>query len=259
LIKNETPKFIPIMIILLLTPLFANAIETTTTNTDPFATITQQITAEGIKTRTELTKYTDAKIEQFWKQITSEGKNIYEENLAQFDRSIHILAVKVQIQFAITTFLVIILSLATWYFIKRQIEKLYKPKPKHLERTEIIADKYGLVSEEHLQKIQLEQLKNIKETPFADTTPTTPRPPSVDEILKKIAEDKKKREEEQQKAQKIREEIQKLEQKAEQKTKRIKNKIQDLKKEMPELKLVIDEPPTPPLRLSTKNNEDNIL
>lgn len=207
-------------------------------NADPIIQLQNTIIQENIKTRTELTKYADAKFQQYDEKIQSEVKPFIDENFKRFDDNMHRLATQFIFQFTLSLIFAIILANAVWYWIKRTIEKIRINKTtKTLRGDTLTATQYGLITPEYQAKITREDQTIIKKPQFKET-PNQPTPPSIQQIelmlearrIAKIeAENKKKQEE-----------IMRLQAKAEAKTKKIKQKIQEITKTIEIL------PPTPP-------------
>lgn len=186
------------LLIIILLPILASADEVMTT--EQYQDLKQQINSEGIKTRTELTLYVDRKVAETMTAIETQVKPYIDENFKIFDNSMRILAIKFQVQLAVTLFCVIILSNATWYWIRRKLDSKKEKIPKTIKKDTLLADKYGLVSEEYLEKIRKEDESVIKPTPFHDVDKTSVEPPAMTTIERLL---EKKRQEELEKQQAI--------------------------------------------------------
>ena len=204
-----------------------------------------QIVTEAVKTRTENALYTDRKIAEMTLTVENEIKPYVDQNFEIFDESMRLLAIKFQVQLAITILCVVIFSNATWYWIRRTIDKKRGKIPKNLKKDTFTADKYGLISPEHQEMMTRQDKTIIKHQPFHDVQQGEVEPPSMTSIERIIAQ---KREKEKQllEAQQEKERVQfekkrietelqisKLKEKAKNKTKRLTQKIEELESKMP--------------------------
>lgn len=223
------------------------------------------ITQEGIKTRTEITLYADRKISEMITTVKTDGQKFIDDNFKVFDKRMHELALKIQIQFLIGIFCTIILAQGLWWIIARILNKKDKDRPRYINLDTYTAQKYGLISEEYQEKITKEDQTVVKKVVTTEEKPT-PIPPSMTEIeamlykmkiqkqqneQKNKAEQLKKQYERDAKKQtEIDKQIMKLKEKEDKKTRKIREKAQKL--EMEKKKLLTNsedpffQPPTPP-------------
>jgi hypothetical protein len=222
--------------------------------TDPYASIKNHITAENIRTRTEFTQYTDRKIDEFTTYINTQGQKYVDENFKVLDDRMRAMFLKAQIQLTLNIILSIITAQAIWWFLKRKLEKIRRPRPTSI-KDNLSANKYGTISPEYQNKIDAEDKTIIKPTTYQDNNETTPNTPKVD-LIEQMLADKRRKEQEQaqrefEKQEKIRQqkmtELNKLKQERLKKTEKITKKINELHLELNPM----PPPPMPPPILNT--------
>jgi len=240
---KPTIKITTLLLFLIIIIPLTLAVEPTPIPNDPNANLKNYVTAEHIKTRTEFTQYTDRKIDELITYVTTKGQDQINENFQVLDERVRLMFLKAQIQLALNIILSIITAQAIWWFLKKKLEKIRKPRPTSI-KDNLTANKYGLMSQDYQNKITQEDQTIIKPTTYHDTNETTPNTPQVDlieEMLKeKKIKEQQQREKEQQKIleqqNKIRQqknqELQKLKQERQKKTEKINKKIMELDLEL---------------------------
>lgn len=239
----KTTIIITIMLILQLTSIQAQEIVTT-------QTITEHTTAEGIKTRTELTAYTDRKINELQTIVKTDVKKYIDENYQALDNRIYGMIQKFLTLIVILVVITIILGQGLWYAIKRKIEAKRKKLPNKVKQDDYTAHKYGQIPPSYQEtqtatkKIMYEQNAQTEDTENKILTPTIEAiTKEYEEYQKKLAEEENKKLQKQYlEDEKRMKKIKKLEDKAAKKTRRLTKKMEQLKSELS------IKPPTPPPR-----------
>lgn len=185
----KTPIAI-LTIILLLMPTLVLAEEPAT---DPITKLINHVTQEHIKTRTEATKYADAKFSQYDEKIQTEIKPFIDENFKILDDRLHALATQVILQISLAIFLSIIMANVIWYIIKRQIDNLRTRKNNRLHKDTLTANTYGQITPEY-QKILDKEDQTIIKKPILKETEIKPTSPSIEQIQTMLEQKKEKEE-----------------------------------------------------------------
>jgi hypothetical protein len=215
--ENNKPiniLFFIILSIIILTPTMVKAQTTplpnfptnpvTTTNTD----ITNVIIQENIKTRLEIKQYCDNKITTMIETVKTEGANIIGKNFQEFDRRINEAITKIFIKATIGVFITILLSLLTYYIIKRKIEKKHLPRATIFKEYPLTPTKAGIITNQNNpstsqstsnKKTETETLPPLEEPPIPPNKPQElPTFPELQQpiLLSPIEKDKMIREQE---------------------------------------------------------------
>lgn len=260
--SSQKNKILTIITLLLLTPLLAAAADQQVADTT--TQIRTQITAEHIKTRTEITQYADKLANQVVEVVKNDGYKFLDELFQTFDNRIRILAIKIQFQLTLTIILSIIFANAIWYWIKTTIEKKNKKLPRNIYQDTYMANQYGQISPTYQEKITREDQTIIRPTNLTDTNnQKEPNTPSINQLEQMIQEQRQQREyqEKMKEAEKQRKEnekkakeIQKLQEKADKKTRKLREKIQRIQKDINPIQLTETLPPPNPPSIFQKQN-----
>jgi hypothetical protein len=148
------------------------------------------ISQEGVKTRQEVTTYIDGKSAEILDTTSTNMKNYVASTYTKFYKDIYDLWKQIQVAAIITIFATIILANAVWYAIKRLVEKKDRARPRYLLQDKLLAKKYGLATDEHLDKIHKEDKTIYEQKQTPDHRYTSPTPPTMSKIEEIIARKK---------------------------------------------------------------------
>lgn len=172
--KKINYLFLIIMTILITIP----SIKAETTPLPPFPTTTTTtidttniIIQENIKTRLEIKQYCDQKIATMIETVKTEGADIIGSNFAEFDRRIHETTNKIFIKAIVGTFVTILLSLLTYYIIKRKVEKKHPPKATHFKEYPITPTQAGIIPPKPPTEILTSQQTSTNNPPLTPPIP----------------------------------------------------------------------------------------
>jgi uncharacterized protein YwqG len=161
---------------------------------DPITKLINHVSQEHIKTRTENTKYADAKFTQYEEKIQTEIKPFIDENFKILDDRLHALATQVIFQLSLSIFFAILLANATWYMIKRAIERIRKPRFNQKFKDTLTQNNYGIIPPEYKEKMKAEDQTIIKKPELIEKeiTPTSPNMNQIETMLEKKHEQERK-------------------------------------------------------------------
>lgn len=245
-IKGQTIIFF-LILMLAINPVFAATIQDNTyTRVNPnievfnLTDIKTTVLTDGIKTRAEITNYMDRKYDQQMTSFRTDFSRYIDDNFRVIDAKVHFLVIKSALMIAVIIGTSILLSCSIWYLIYKRILKKEEKKPRYLLLDEFTAQKYGLATQEHMERIERNNLiGNEKQQPKDISQIKSPPPPTIKEIEKKFETMKEARE--RKKAEKEELEKQKKIKRMEAQEARIKQKLKELKPQE-EPKIITPEP-----------------